>query len=44
MANQLTTLNSHFIIYIFAFLIGFATTMAEPTLIAISSKASEVSH
>ncbi len=44
MANQLTTLDSHFIIYLFAFLIGFSTTMAEPTLITISNKASELDH
>jgi hypothetical protein len=44
MANQLTILDSHFIIYMFAFFIGFSTTMAEPTLIAISNKASELDH
>lgn len=44
MANQLTQLNQELIIYLFAFFIGFSTTMAEPTLIAISNKASEISH
>jgi hypothetical protein len=44
MANQLTLLNNHLIIYLFAFLIGFSTTMAEPTLIAISNKAAEVTY
>jgi hypothetical protein len=43
MAFQLTLLNNNIIIYAFAFLIGFSTTMAEPTLIAIANKASEIS-
>lgn len=42
-AKQLTSLDSVFIIYVFAFLIGFSTTMAEPALIAIAQKAGEVS-
>lgn len=44
MANQLTALNNYWIIYFFAFALGFATTMAEPTLIAIASKASEITN
>lgn len=43
MAFQLTALDNNLIIYIFAFLIWFSTTMAEPTLIAIANKASEIS-
>lgn len=43
MAFQLTALDNNLIIYIFAFLIGFSTTMAEPTLIAIANKSSEIS-
>lgn len=31
-------------IFAFAFLIGFSTTMAEPTLIAIANKSSEISE
>ena len=31
-------------IFTFAFLIGFSTTMAEPTLIAIANKSSEISE
>jgi hypothetical protein len=34
---------SYFWIYLFAFLIGFSTTIAEPSLIAVALKASEVS-
>ena len=44
MAYQLTELNNNILIYIFAFLIWFASTMAEPTLIAIANKAEEVTH
>ncbi len=43
-AYSLTTMGSNWLIYLFAFLIGFSTTMAEPALIAIALKASEVSH
>jgi len=43
MAFQLTALNNNLIIYMFAFLIGFSSTMAEPTLIAIANKAGEIS-
>lgn len=42
-ALQLTKMNNVWIIYSFGFAIGFATTMAEPALIAIAMKASEVS-
>lgn len=42
-AYQLTTMDNHWLIYGFGFAIGFATTMAEPALIAIAMKASEVS-
>ena len=31
-------------VYLFAFLIGFSTTVAEPSLIAVADKAQEVSH
>ncbi len=43
MALQLTQTDSNFIIYIFAFAIGFSTTMAEPPLMAIAKKAREIS-
>jgi len=43
-AYSLTQREGIFFIIAFAFLIGFSTTMAEPTLIAISNKASEVSN
>lgn len=43
MAYQLTKLNKNWLIYAFAFLIGFSTTMAEPTLIAIANKAKSIS-
>lgn len=42
MAYQLTKGNSVFIIYAFAFAIGFSTTMAEPALMAIAKKAKEI--
>ena len=41
MAEQLIGLEGVFFIYLFAFAIGFATTMAEPALIAIGQKAEE---
>ena len=41
MAEQLIALDALFWIYVFAFSIGFATTMAEPALIAIGLKAEE---
>lgn len=43
MAFELTTLDSVWIIYAFAFLIGISTTFAEPALIAISKKSVEIS-
>ncbi len=43
-AKQLTSQNNIALIYLFAFLIGFSTTMAEPALIAIAQKANEVSQ
>jgi len=43
MALQLTQNDSNFIIYTFAFAIGFSTTMAEPSLTAIAKKAKEIS-
>jgi len=43
MALQLTEMNNVWLIYIFGFLIGFSTTMAEPALIAVALKAKEVS-
>ncbi|NDK08218.1 DUF1538 domain-containing protein [Candidatus Gracilibacteria bacterium] len=42
-AFQLTKMNYESMIYIFAFTIGFSTTMAEPSLTAISKKVSEIS-
>lgn len=41
MAEQLIALDTVVWIYLFAFSIGFATTMAEPALIAIGQKAEE---
>ncbi|HMA98976.1 MAG TPA: DUF1538 family protein, partial [Wenzhouxiangella sp.] len=41
MAEQLIAHGSSFWLYLFAFMIGFATTMAEPALIAIGKKAEE---
>jgi len=43
LAISLTKTNNNPLIYLFGFLIGFATTMAEPALIAIAIKAKEVS-
>ncbi|WP_072680074.1 DUF1538 family protein [Arcobacter sp. LA11] len=43
MAYQLTKRDSVFVIYAFAFAIGFSTTMAEPALMAIAKKAKEIS-
>ncbi|WP_029520064.1 DUF1538 domain-containing protein [Persephonella sp. IF05-L8] len=43
MALQLTQMKNVFLIYLFGFLIGFSTTMAEPALIAVALKAKEVS-
>ncbi len=43
MALQLTQTGNFLLIYLFGFLIGFSTTMAEPALIAVALKAKEVS-
>jgi nitrogen regulatory protein PII len=43
MAYQLTQAGNVWIIYAFAFAIGFSTTMAEPALMAIAKKAKEIS-
>jgi len=42
-AFQLTSMNNNLLIYIFAFFIGFSTTMAEPALLAIAIKAESIS-
>jgi len=42
-AFQLTAMKNNLLIYAFAFLIGFSTTMAEPALLAIAIKAEEIS-
>lgn len=44
MAEQLMALDTLGYIYLFAFCIGFATTMAEPALIAIGEQAEEAAH
>jgi len=43
MAYQLTQSGYMWVIYAFAFAIGFSTTMAEPALMAIAKKAKEIS-
>ncbi len=43
-AYQLTAMGNNGLIYLFAFLIGFSTTMAEPALLAIAIKAEEISE
>ncbi len=43
-AFQLTGMKNDLLIYLFGFLIGFSTTMAEPALLAIAIKAQEVSE
>jgi hypothetical protein len=43
-AFQLTAMKNNLLIYAFAFLIGFSTTMAEPSLLAIAIKAEEISQ
>jgi len=42
-AFDLTSMKNNLLIYLFAFLIGFSTTMAEPSLLAIAIKAEEIS-
>jgi|GEM_PF-34444 len=44
LAVQLATSNNLWLIYSFAFAVGFATTIAEPALTAIASKAEEISE
>jgi len=44
MAEQLIALDGWLPVYLFAFAIGFATTMAEPALIAIGAKAEEAAQ
>ncbi|WP_151703886.1 DUF1538 family protein [Nitrincola alkalilacustris] len=41
MAEQLISLERYGFIYLFAFMIGFATTMAEPALIAVGQQAEQ---
>nr|WP_206841900.1 DUF1538 domain-containing protein [Marinobacterium iners] len=41
MAEQLIAREGYLLIYLFAFMIGFATTMAEPALLAIGKQAEE---
>jgi nitrogen regulatory protein PII len=43
MAYQLTNAGNMWVIYLFAFAIGFSTTMAEPALMAIAKNAKEIS-
>jgi hypothetical protein len=43
-AFQLTAMKNNFLIYLFGFLIGFSTTMAEPALLAIAMKVEEISE
>jgi hypothetical protein len=43
MAFQLTEKSNVWLIYIFGFAIGFSTTMAEPSLMAVALKAKEIS-
>ena len=42
-AYSLTSLHNNLLIYLFAFLIGFSTTMAEPSLLAIAIKVQSIS-
>ncbi|MEX2476340.1 DUF1538 domain-containing protein [Marinobacter sp.] len=41
MAEQLMAMEGYVYVYLFAFMIGFATTMAEPALLAIGQQAEE---
>ena len=43
MALSLTSQPNHLYIYLFSFMIGFSTTMAEPALLAIAQKVEEIS-
>jgi len=42
-AFSLTSMDNYLLIYLFAFMIGFSTTMAEPSLLAIAIKVEEIS-
>jgi len=42
-AFSLTSMDNFVLIYLFAFMIGFSTTMAEPSLLAIAIKVEEIS-
>jgi hypothetical protein len=42
-ASNLVSMNNVFFIYLFAFLIGFGTTMAEPALVAVIKQADKMS-
>ena len=44
MAYQLTHAGNFWVIYAFAFAIGFSTTMAEPALMAIANKSKKISN
>ena len=44
MALQLTAQDNLFYTYLFGFLIGFSTTMAEPALLAVAMKVEEISQ
>ena len=43
-ANDLTSQDNNLLIYLFGFMIGFSTTMAEPALLAIAIKVEEISE
>jgi len=43
-ANDLTSQDNNLLIYLFGFMIGFSTTMAEPALLAIAIKVQEISE
>jgi len=43
-AYALTDMNNNGLIYLFGFMIGFSTTMAEPALLAIAIKVQEISE
>jgi hypothetical protein len=43
-ANDLTSQDNNLLIYLFSFMIGFSTTMAEPALLAIAIKVQDISE
>jgi len=43
-ANDLTSQDNNLLIYLFGFMIGFSTTMAEPALLAIAIKVQDISE